>query len=100
MAMAETPLAQFINKVKTDENLRKKIIEAEKRAATKLIESRKANLDAIGQIARDEGFDIQRELVRPQPVLFPQERELEAACGVIKDTCCYVFTSCAANTAI
>jgi hypothetical protein len=79
MAMAETPLAQFINKVKTDENLRKKI---------------------IGQIARDEGFDIQRELVRPQPVLFPQERELEAACGVIKDTCCYVFTSCAANTAI
>jgi hypothetical protein len=24
MAMAETPLAQFINKVKTDENLRKK----------------------------------------------------------------------------
>jgi len=92
--MAKTALAQFIDKVKADKELRKKIIAAEKKAATKIIESRKANLDAIKKIAKDEGFDIERELARPEAVLFPQEREIEAACGVIKDTCCYVVTSC------
>jgi hypothetical protein len=92
--MAKTALAQFIDKVKSDKALRHKIIAAEKNAAQKIIDSRKANVDTIRKIAKDAGFDIEPELTRPTAYIFPQENELESSCGVIKDTCCWVETSC------
>jgi hypothetical protein len=92
--MAKSGLAQFIDKAKADKELRKKIIAAEKKAAKNVIESRKANVDAIKKIAKDAGFDIEREIARPAALLFPQESEIESSCGWIKDTCCYVETSC------
>jgi glucuronate isomerase len=92
--MAKSELASFIATVKTDEALRKKIIAAEEKAAKHIIASRKANVDAIKKIAKEAGFDIEKEVARPLAALFPQESEIESSCGVIKDTCCYVVTSC------
>jgi Nif11 domain len=92
--MPKTAIAQFIDKVKTDKELRQKIIAAEKKAAKRIIDSRRANVDAIGKIAKEAGFEIDRDLVRPVATLFPQESEIEASCGWIKNTCCYVVTSC------
>ncbi len=82
--MEGSQLALFVERLKTDEALRERVIEAEEAAAR--------GLDSIRRIAADAGYDIAGELGRPGPVQpTPTDQEVEnAICWL---TCCLFETS-------
>ena len=70
--MDNSPLAQFIEKMKADEDLRQRVYDAEK-ATVRDIER---HTDVITQIAADAGYDITGWNGRPEAR--PTSEELEA----------------------
>jgi Nif11 domain len=82
-------LAQFIDKVGGDQELRQRVVEAEATAARTL----KRDVDAITQIAADAGYDISGWSDHPaKSGLTPTDREF-AASFCCTFTCCIVETS-------
>lgn len=82
--MADSELSLFIERIKTDDALRQKIVYAEKAAAR--------GMDSIQQIAAEAGYNITGAISRPaKSQLTPTAREMEnTACFL---TCCWVETS-------
>jgi predicted ribosomally synthesized peptide with nif11-like leader len=82
--MEGSQISQFIERIKSDEAFRQRIIDAEQAAAR--------DVESISQIAAEAGYDISGEIGRPatmQPT--PTDQEMENATCVL--TCCWVETS-------
>lgn len=77
-------LQDFIAKVKTDKALKHKVFYAESEAANAL--------ETLKKIAADAGFVISANPPSATATK-PTAAELELRCGVVKDTCCWVYTS-------
>jgi hypothetical protein len=82
--MAEGSIAQFIEKLADDDELRRKVIDAERTAR----DNAKRDLGAIAQIASEAGCDISGWSARPRAAARPSDEELKAF-----GTCCLVLTS-------
>lgn len=82
--MEGSQLALFVERLKTDEALAQRVIEAEEAAAR--------GVDSIRRIAAEAGYDISGEIVRPDRTqLTPTDQEVEnAICWL---TCCVFETS-------
>jgi hypothetical protein len=98
--MAKSQLALFIQKIKTDEALRQKVIHAEKSAEhgasklkKKMEDLRKENLDPIRKIAKEAGFDITSNIGLPALDVAPHDHEKENLGDCCYLTCCWVETS-------
>lgn len=83
--MSYSPIAQFIEKLQTDDDLKQRVQEAEQ-VAVRHIER---HTDAITQVAADAGYDITGWNDRPTK-LTPSELEFGDTCTV---SCCIAFTS-------
>lgn len=82
--MEKTQFSQFVEKLKTDADLRQKVVDAEQAAAR--------DMDALKRIAADEGYDISGEIGRPQKAQpTPTAREMENSICFL--TCCWIETS-------
>ena len=77
-------LQDFIAKVKANKALKHKVFYAEAEAANAL--------ETLKKIAADEGFVISAKPPSATAAK-PTAAELEGSCGVVMDTCCWVFTS-------
>lgn len=91
-------LAKFIEKLNSDENLRKEVEEAEKQAAARTAKLQddidavnRDNLDALRAIALAHGFDIELGKQTLGDPAAPSEQEIENARCLL--TCCWVVTS-------
>jgi Nif11 domain len=85
--MDEQAIVQFIERVQSDDELRKKVEEAEKAAS----ENMRRDADVITKLAADEGFDISGWTKRPdRPLYTPSDAERSDSCTW---TCCLAFTS-------
>ncbi len=89
--MESSQLLQFIEKVKSDEALGRKVFYAEAAAATAA--------ETIANIAAEAGYDITGSRGLPEGYA-PTPTEGEFAedgcwltCGWVGETCCWVFTS-------
>ena len=82
--MEGSQVSDFVQRLKTDEVFRQRIIDAEKAAAR--------DVDLIQQIAAEEGYDISGEIGRPSNLqLTPTDQEMENLICLL--TCCWVETS-------
>jgi hypothetical protein len=82
--MDGSQFSQFVEKLKTDADLRQKVIDLEKGVVH--------DLDTLRRIAADEGFDITAEMGRPQNAQpTPTAGEIENNRCLL--TCCIVLTS-------
>jgi hypothetical protein len=79
-------IEQFIERLRTDEALRQRILEAENAAARDI----NRGTDAITQIAAQEGFDIRGWPGRAITEV-PLETESDFGCCTL--TCCLAYTS-------
>jgi uncharacterized protein (UPF0335 family) len=100
--MAKSQLVQFINKIQSDEALRRKVEAAERSAEgaaakvmREIVALRHANLDPIKKIAMEAGFDIDKDIGRPEIDLKPHDHEKEDLGNCCHLTCCWVETSVA-----
>jgi len=98
--MKNSQLSQFIEKIKTDEALRQKVLYAEKEAASKIMKLKEesdaimeSNLEAVKRIAQEAGFDLTMDMSRPMKAVTPTEQELESSD-------CYLFTCCLLGTSV
>lgn len=81
---SSTSLDAFVEKVKSDPALRRKIEDAEKLAAS--------NFESLKKIAKDAGHDVALDTARPNQVSSkPTDQEVENLRCVL--TCCWVATS-------
>ena len=97
--MKNSQLSLLIEKIKTDDALRQKIIYAEKSAASNTLKLKQeidvvseANLDSIKKIAKEAGYDITMDISRPEKMqITPTDQEIENLRCML--TCCWVATS-------
>lgn len=90
--------AAFIERIKTDDVLRQRVIDAEQAAARDTLKLKqeidvvnKANLDSIKGIAQEAGYDITMDIRRPEQQITPTDQEIENLRCFL--TCCWVETS-------
>ncbi len=86
--MDDSPLAQFIEKAKQDEDLKQKVYEAEKAAAREI----ERHADVITRIAADAGYDLSDWNGRPDKEYDEEKLEAGDSCTF---TCCFTWTSTA-----
>jgi hypothetical protein len=86
--MSWLTIEQFIERLKHDEGLRQRLLEAESAAARDI----DSGADAITQIAAQEGFDITGWPGRPIHLPAEAESALSTCCVL---TCCLLSTSVA-----
>jgi hypothetical protein len=86
--------------IQTDAALRRKVEQAEHsaegaaaRVLREITSLRNANLDPIKKIAKEAGFDIERDIGRAQIDLAPHDHEKEDLGNCCHITCCWVLTS-------
>lgn len=94
--METSNLSVFVEKLRTDESLMRRVVEIEKASADKIFRqidqvNREQN-DAVLKLAKEAGLDLSEELHRPGA------RASTPAAGDFEDrsctfTCCFVFTS-------
>jgi Nif11 domain len=85
--MNESPLVQFVERLRADEDLKRKVAEAEKTAARNM----QRDTDTMVKIAADAGYDISGWRSRPDLLPVPAEEEADSCCTLL--TCCFVETS-------
>lgn len=98
--MPKAQVELFLEKIKTDDELREKILEFEEKARANALRlaqetesNARANAYTITAIAKEAGFDISQDFFRQAklPMTFT-DKEIEAeSCW---STCCWVATSC------
>lgn len=81
-----TALAAFIDRVRTDEDLRRRVDEAERAVAGDI----RQHSDTITRIAADAGYDISGWNSRPAAQYTREELEAGDSCTL---TCCVGLTS-------
>jgi hypothetical protein len=99
--MEDSQLAALIERLKTDEALREKFIQAEQSArrdarelGDKITGLADANLAEFIRIADDAGFDLSGSFRRPGDYrATPSDRELDSLSWSCVFTCCIVLTS-------
>jgi len=87
--MSRLTIEQFIDRLRNDEELRRRLLEAESAAASDI----GRGIDAITQIAAQEGFDITGWQGRSITQLPPETESDLSTCCVL--TCCLLSTSVA-----
>jgi Nif11 domain len=87
--MSGLTIGQFIERLRNDEELRQRLLDAESAAARTI----SGGIDAITQIAAQEGFDITGWPGRPITELTPKMESDLSTCCVL--TCCLLSTSVA-----
>jgi hypothetical protein len=87
--MSGMTIEQFIERLKNDEELRRRLLEAESAAAADIVHG----TDAITQIAAQEGFDITGWSGRSITQLPPETESDLSTCCIL--TCCLLSTSVA-----
>jgi hypothetical protein len=98
--MDGSQLSALLERLKTDEELRDKFLEAEKSARREALEVRKrideladANVAALNRIAEEAGYDISGSLRRPGDYrVTPTQQEVEGFALPCVFTCCFVGT--------
>lgn len=85
--MTRLTIEQFIDRLRSDENLRQQLLAAEAEAAAAI----GSGVEAITQIAAREGFDITGWQGRPITQLPPETESDLSTCCVL--TCCLLSTS-------
>jgi hypothetical protein len=101
MESSQPKLRELLERLKTDEELRDKFIEAEKSARREAVRIRaridevaEVNVAALTRIAADAGFDISGGLTRPGDFqVTPTQQEVEGFSLQCVFTCCFVATS-------
>jgi hypothetical protein len=78
-------LSEFVQRLSSDDALKRKVFFAEAAAASQL--------ETIVQAAKELGYDISGSLGRPAADLIPTDAEFDSSCGPIDATCCYLVTS-------
>jgi hypothetical protein len=99
--MEDSQLAALIERLKTDEALRERFLEAERSARREARELGEritgladANLAEITSIAEDAGFDISGSFRRPSDYrAAPSDREIDSLSLACVFTCCFLLTS-------
>jgi hypothetical protein len=81
-----TPLAQFIERMRTDQDLRRRVDEAEQAVGRDI----KRHTEIITRIAADAGYDITDWNDRPQARYTREELEAGDSCTL---TCCVGLTT-------
>lgn len=79
-------LAEFIERMRTDEDLRRRMDEAEQAVARDI----KHHTETITRIAADAGYDISNWNNRPEALYTREELEAGDSCTL---TCCVGLTS-------
>jgi len=86
--MNNSSLVRFVERLKTDETLRQRVIAAEEVASSNI----KRDTDAITRIAAEAGYDITGWTSRPDKIQpTPTDQELRSFCCTF--TCCLFRTS-------
>jgi hypothetical protein len=99
--MESSQLSALLERLKTDEDLRDKFLEAEKSARHEAIELRKqidrladANRATLTAIAEEAGYDISGAMKRPSDFQdTPTAQEFESYSASCLFTCCFLGTS-------
>jgi hypothetical protein len=99
--MASSQLPALLERLKTDEDLRAKFLEAEESARRQALKIRKqidaaadANIATLDEIAAAAGYDISDAIRRPSDFqVTPTEHEFESFSWSCVFTCCFVATS-------
>jgi len=81
-----TPLAQFIERMQADKDLRRRVDEAEQGVARDI----KRHTEIITRIAAEAGYDITNWNDRPEALYSREELEAGDSCTL---TCCVGLTS-------
>jgi hypothetical protein len=97
--MNSSQFASFIERIKTDDALRRKVAYAEESAARDTLRLKQdldqvsaANLEAINKIAEEAGYDLQMDIRRPEKAqITPTEQEVDNLRCIL--TCCWIETS-------
>jgi hypothetical protein len=99
--MQSSQLPALLERLKTDEDLRAKFLEAETSARRQALEIRTridqladANIATLHNIAEEAGYNISDAIKRPSDFqVTPTEQEFESFSWSCVFTCCFVATS-------